>query len=516
VTETLASDDDSAGDSRAWQSVVPVGDSVRLPPDPHIMDSLGGNHRLETAVADLVDNCIDAGAARILIRFVVSDGKVRTFYIVDDGRGMNRDQIDSAMTVGSVRNYRATDLGHFGLGLKAASFSQADSLTVMSCNGDAAAVGRRWLQTKAKNSFLCDIVGYGFVCQELGRQWEFLTPKNRGTIIRWDDIRTFPSAADTEITTRFINDCITRLQHHLGLVFHRFLADGRVVIGIDVEDADVAETGPVTEIEPIDPFAYGRPGATGYPKNLTAQIYGTSLDAACHVWPGRSQLPQFRLNDKTTEQSQGFYFYRHDRLLQAGGWNNVEVPRRDLQLARVCIELNDTLVDSRVFRMNPEKSRIECGHEFSSAIAAATAEGGVTFNEYLNVARSTAKESNQRTRKRAAIVPLGRGVPPRVRRTVQQELIEIPGYDEIDVRWCDFHDDVLFDVDRQDHTIWLNQKYRRAITSGPGRFNDAPLVKTMLFLLVESMFHGAWLGPKERDNLDLWQTLLTAAAKEQQ
>jgi len=46
--------------------------------------------------------------------------------------------------------------------------------------------------------------------------------------------------------------------------------------------------------------------------------------------------------------------------------------------------------------------------------------------------------------------------------------------------------------------------------------NDAPLVKIALFLLLERLFHGDYLGPKERDDLELWQSLLTAAVKEQE
>lgn len=206
-----------------WQADIPVANSIKLPPDPHIVDAIGGNHRLETAVADLVDNSIDAGASRVLIRFVVADHQVRSFYVVDDGRGMARDQIDGAMTVGGRRSYGSSELGHFGLGLKAASFSQADSLTVISIADDSPAVGRRWLTIKASNSFECDVVGYEFCCRELQRPWGFVSPTT-GTIVRWDAIRVFPTGHDVAVTDRFVQDAATRLQQHLGMIFHRFIA----------------------------------------------------------------------------------------------------------------------------------------------------------------------------------------------------------------------------------------------------------------------------------------------------
>ncbi len=499
--------------AQGWQAEIPVGDSVVLPPDPHIMDAIGGNHRLETAVADLVDNSLDAGASRILIRFVVADYRVQSLYVVDDGRGMSRVTIDAAMTAGSVREYGSRELGHFGLGLKAASFSQADSLTVISLAADSAAVGRRWLTSKANKSFECDVVGYGFAIREMARPWGFVN-SDTGTIVRWDAIRSFPTGRDAAVATHFVQDATTRLQQHLGMIFHRFLERGQIQIGIDVEDVEMSGSGPIITVKPLDPFAYLRSGAGGYPKPLRTTIAGVGLAATCHVWPGRSQLSQFRLPGAPPEHYQGLYFYRRDRLLQAGGWNNVEVKRRELQLARVAIDLEDQLVLSGVFRMNPEKSRVECGGEFSEALDRARAEDGTSFREYVETARQSYKQSRRPSRARASVVPLGKGVPARLRREVQRELPCLPGYDEIDLRWRGLPEDVFFDIDRERNTIWLNSRYRRVV-AGDGHLNDAPLVKTLLFLLVETLFHGSWWGPKDRDNLELWQTLLTAAVKEE-
>ena len=451
MTDFAAAHDASAA-ALGWQAVIPIDNSVTLPPDPHIIDAIGGNHRLETAVADLVDNSLDAGASRVLVRFVLADHRVQSFYVVDDGRGMTREQIDGAMTVGGVRSYGSTELGHFGLGLKAASFSQADSLTVISIADDSPAVGRRWLTSKASKSFECDIVGYGFCERELKRTWGFVSPLT-GTIVRWDAIRVFPTGHDAEVASRFIQDATTRLQHHLGMVFHRFLEQDRIRIGIDVEDVSLLDTGPVVEVKPLDPFAYLRPGAGGYPQELRTTVNGLELTAVCHIWPGRSQQPQFRLPGAAPEHFQGLYFYRRDRLLQAGGWNNVEVQRRELQLARVAIDLDDALVTSRVFRMNPEKSRVESGHEFSEALDRARAEDGTTFQSYIETARQTLKQSNQRSRARAQIVPLGRGVPPHLRRTVERELNSLSGYEDVDLRWRHFTEDIFFDIDRDGNTI---------------------------------------------------------------
>lgn len=112
MNDSAGQGDDDSTAGMGWQATIPVAESIRLPPDPHIMDAIGGNHRLETAVADLVDNSIDAGASSVLIRFVVAANRVESFYVVDDGRGMTGGQIDPAMTPGgaNVQPYGARPL----------------------------------------------------------------------------------------------------------------------------------------------------------------------------------------------------------------------------------------------------------------------------------------------------------------------------------------------------------------------------------------------------------------------
>lgn len=515
MTEAAEGADLNAADPTRWQARIEVGGSKKLPPDPHVMDALGGNHRLETAVADLVDNAVDAGAAHVLIRFVVHQGQVQCFYVVDDGKGITRDRIDDAMTVGGVRAYTSSDLGFFGMGLKAATFSQADSLTLISRAVDSTAVGRRWLLGNARDSFECDVVGYGFCLRELSRPWEMLTPNPTGTIVRWDAIRGFPGSGDRNATSRFVQNAISRLRRHLGLVFHRFLDSGGLEIGIDVEYGESAVTGPVVLVKSLNPFGYQRPGAVGYPKELIAVVHGSPLTVKCHVWPPRSQLPQFRIAGASVDRFEGLYFYRRDRLLQAGGWNDAEIQDRSLQLARAEIHLDDYFVKPDLFRMNPEKSRVAGPIDFAQALIAAVALDGTTFSMYLDDARAAHKKARKPRGARSPIIAAGKGISPKLRKVVRGELEELPGHEPIKFSWRKVDDETFFSVDRETNTVWLNNRYRRAVVDSSG-VNDAPLVKIALFLLLEKLFHGDYLGPKERDDLALWQSLLTAAVKEQE
>lgn len=491
-----------------WDDV-PVTSSKTLPPDARLMETIGRNHMLETALADLVDNSVDAFAKHVLVRFIQRGPKLTSLVVVDDGIGMTDAVIDKAMTVGGQGDYDDRALGHFGIGLKAAALGQAKALTVASRAGTVA-VGRRWLVEKASHGFECDVVDHGFAAAMLDRDWGFVTPVS-GTVVRLDDLRDFPTASGNAVTERYLDKTTREIRHHLGLVFHRLIEDSTVAIAVDVEDVDTGETGAPFIVEPVNPFGYMRSGVPGYPKELSVRLGSKRIALQCHIWPGRSQLPAYKLPGKTVETHQGFYFYRHNRLLQAGGWNTVAHADKSLQLARVAVDITDDLAD--VFTMNPEKTRVQTTPEFTRAVEAA-ATNDFTFAGYLEAAGNAQKEASKRNAARARVMPPGKGLAPKVKNAIGRELEFLTGKDPIDIRWVDFEDDSFFDVDLDEPAIWLNKRYRWAVIGErDSSLNDAPLVKALLFLLAEKLFHGEYLGSRDRDNLDLWNEILGAAAR---
>ena len=105
-----------------------------------MLESLRGlGYSTSSALADILDNSISAGASTVRVDFTW-DGPRSTVRILDDGAGMNDAELESAMRLGD-RNpleVRAShDLGRFGMGLKTASLSQCRRLTVASVrNGE--------------------------------------------------------------------------------------------------------------------------------------------------------------------------------------------------------------------------------------------------------------------------------------------------------------------------------------------------------------------------------------------
>ena len=97
-------------------------------------------YNIETAIADIIDNSISANAKNI---YVDSNwhGDKTTITILDDGDGMDNEQLIQAMRPGAqnpLADRNLNDLGRFGLGLKTASFSQCRKLTVLSKQKDSA------------------------------------------------------------------------------------------------------------------------------------------------------------------------------------------------------------------------------------------------------------------------------------------------------------------------------------------------------------------------------------------
>jgi hypothetical protein len=128
-----------------------ISGKEKLPPAPDILDALEKDYPLEASIADLVDNSIDAEAKKILIRFVKKNGRQASLYIVDDGRDMDARTLKNAMQFAARRNYGPADLGMFGVGLKTASLSQAntESKTSKPWPENTAYAARRVLEIQA-------------------------------------------------------------------------------------------------------------------------------------------------------------------------------------------------------------------------------------------------------------------------------------------------------------------------------------------------------------------------------
>ena len=309
---------------------------LELPPRASaLVESLRDmGYSLPTALADVVDNSITAGARDIQL-FADTHEEFPAIGVLDDGTGMSQQELIEAMRPGSRSPLEAreeNDLGRFGLGLKTASFSQCRRLTVVtrkdrreSCavwDLDTVAARDRWVVEMPNSS--------------QGGRWTERLATN-GTLVVWEKLDRLVGAGGPGGRTDLVRQ-LDEARSHLEFVFHRFLSGrevGRVTISLNGR-----------ALMPFDPFHSTHPATQHH------QVEGIGLGGGrIRVWP--VTLPH---HDKVKQRewkryagpegyvsNQGFYLYRNRRLIVHGTWFRLARKHELTKLARVGIDIPNTM-----------------------------------------------------------------------------------------------------------------------------------------------------------------------------
>ncbi|MFA4084523.1 ATP-binding protein [Mycobacteroides salmoniphilum] len=490
----------------------PVGSKV-VPPDPSITSAIGRHHTLATAVADLVDNSIDSGATHVLVRFLMQATRPVGLQVIDDASGMDSTAIDDAMTYAKKREYQGHDLGHFGIGLKAASLSQANTLIVWSRRYGSPAVGRRLRKETIDAGPVVEEYSTADAAERLSNPLVDFS-MDTGTVVEWQDVQTFLTSSSEEEQRAWVNRTIQDLVNHLGLVVHRILERGDLTLTIDTFDVGLGVPGSPRPVRAIDPFSYRGVGQPGYPKNLRVDVADATGTAQVHIWPYRDKGPGFVQGGRSETESQGLYIYRNDRLLQAGGWNALATSRGDLAFARVVFDLTPELENH--VTINPEKMGTTFDDELRVAFARAKATDGTTLELFREHAKRAAKIARQRTASPIEAPLPGDGLPVSVKDAFAMYTEPNDPF-PIDIRWSLLPKERVYDIDIDKHRLVLNAKYRSAVVGHKSlNIDDAPLIKSMLLLLLEDHFVGTGSGAKKKREEAAWQAILLAAIEAQE
>ena len=303
-----------------------------------LMESLrGAGYSLPTAISDLIDNSITAGAANIWLHFHWSGAKSQVS-ILDDGRGMSENELVDAMRIGSrsPRDERdADDLGRFGLGLKTASISQARSLTVATRTTPSALPSiRRW-----DLDHLASVGEWQLLrpsAEVLGDGSATLGELPHGTLVVWDKLDRLvgDAGADDERARGQFHEAIRAVENHIAMVFHRLMT-GRGSVAIWLNGQRIA---------PWDPFLAGEDAT----QSLGSEHLGANAEVGVtpYVLPHHSRLTveQHRLagGPEGWNAQQGFYVYRNLRLLLPGDWLGLGFQKEEhYKLVRIQVDLSN-------------------------------------------------------------------------------------------------------------------------------------------------------------------------------
>lgn len=291
----------------------PLASRAAPPRASAMIEALRGlGYSTATALADIIDNSISAQAGSVSLGFAWA-GNASHITILDDGRGMDADELDAAMRLGErspLDPREADDLGRFGLGLKTASFSQCRRLTVASMQDGRMSCLRWDLDVLASSADH----GWHLLEEAAPGSEHLLKPllaASRGTLVLWEQLDRIVAPGFSE--QNFL-DLVDEVERHLAMVFHRFLDGERPALRLSINGRP---------IEPWDPFLPAHPATWSSPVARIPSATG-SVEVQCHVLPHRdhltSQQEQSVAGPYGWTAQQGFYVYRNRRMLLAGSW----------------------------------------------------------------------------------------------------------------------------------------------------------------------------------------------------
>ncbi len=484
-----------------------------LPPNYARLDkalrSIG--YSFEAAVADIIDNSIDAGARKILVRFVLQRDKPLDLVIWDDGSGMSEGTLKEAMRFGADVNEELHRLGKFGLGLKLASLSQAKELRVFTSASDGVA-GRGWLETGIAAGFVSTVLSPDECRAVLNRLVPDKSWRSSGTLVLWSQL--YRVGQNHENPEEHVQKLLRRLKDYLSLAFHRFLQrkSQPVSIALDIFDGDRSLEGLPLFIEPLNPFGYTASGAKDFPmKFVPSDGYEKHFEMTAHIWPPNSTSPEYALPGGANSR-QGFYFYRNNRLIQGGGWNGMRETEPHSSLARIAIDVDPKFdVD---LSLDVKKVQIQLPPAVLKAIQQAKSSSGLEFKKYLSIAQDTYRTKPVLPGD-LPLIPT-HGLPAEVRALLLDEL-RIAGtkrHRELSLVWTNLDDNEFFRLDRDNDTLYLNRSFRTALLHGlAGSSADIPVVKCLLFFALEDALASERMSSNIRKRTDRINRILAKAVR---
>lgn len=303
-----------------------------------------GNYDLPSALADLVDNSIKAGAHEITLTCRYNDGDPE-IRVRDDGHGLSGQELRDAMRPASsnpLAERSPDDLGRFGWGMKSASFSQCSRLTVLSRRGDDL-TGCVWNLTDV------DAWRMGVLdAEEIATTASPELLARDGVEVIWSDCDRL--SENRTLTKSEFNALIVHAGNRLALIFHRYLSG-------DVRGKKLTIRLNGRKIDGADPF-YRDHEATQHLEREHLEIGGRTIDIQPFILPHYSKLLPNQYDQLGGEEgflrNQGFYVYRNHRLIISGTWFRLVRHGELSQLVRVCVDIPNAL--DHIWKITIDKS----------------------------------------------------------------------------------------------------------------------------------------------------------------
>lgn len=314
-------------------------------------------YSFSTAVADIIDNSVSAGADTVNVYFDPI-ATVPFFCILDDGCGMNFTELNNAMMPGSDRSDKEDsdlELGRFGLGLKSASLSQCREFIVAS---------KKYGKVNAMAFDLDVIEDCRLMLKVLDKEEidslpyiNILHSYETGTLVVWNKFDKIESTAKSfEDSFRSV---VADAKKHVEFVFHRFYDD----IAIFFNNK---------RIERRDPFLLASFGRQQTGRTTRIPIGSSVITVTPYTLPFANSLTTEEKallgNPKSIFDEQGFYLYRNRRLISWGNWLRMGIRSELNKLARIQVDIPSSL--DEVWTLDVKKSSAKIPDIIKSQIKA--------------------------------------------------------------------------------------------------------------------------------------------------
>jgi hypothetical protein len=339
---------------------------LQLPPEPGrtIAGLSDTGYDALTALADIVDNSIAAGANEVRIKIDRDyNGKV-VVYIADNGHGMSMSALTNAMCYGSAERADKASLGKFGMGLKTASTAVCRRLSVVSRpDGRSDPVQMVWdvdhvIRTNSWEVEIPEKIDDGALSL-----LNSIAPNMSGTVVKWDKTYRFGGVGSYTIDEEGEHSAtlkpasykkfLAKIAAHLGLTFERFLnpEDRRA------PNVKIFLNG--TKVDPIDPFAK-QFSTVELEKEIPIKLEGGSVPIKLVVYtlPHRHEIrdEKSRALIPYGNDRQGVYIYRENRLLKAAYYFDAYTKEPHYSLFRMEFSFGHQL--DELFKVDIKKSQI--------------------------------------------------------------------------------------------------------------------------------------------------------------
>jgi len=332
-----------------------------LPPNPaRLIEGLRDTgYEFNTALADIVDNSIDANATQIDIMVEMDgDGDI-LISVADNGCGMNDTTLLNGMTYGAAGEVDQKRLGKFGLGLKTASTAFCRRLSVITRDSsESPLIKAIWdldhvVKTEDWELLLDEPSSYE------SQLFSETANHSSGTLVTWEKVDRLTKEYQSQggsYARKALEKFTSGFFQHASMVYQRFLdaSDNRARnINMTLNRKSVQSWSPFCESESETTLVAD--------KDLPVELNGKKLGSfhiRAFVLPRKEQFSSAEAAKKSrlSNSMQGIYIYRENRLIHPADWLGMLTKEPHFTLLRIEFSFNHGLDEA--FQVDIKKSRI--------------------------------------------------------------------------------------------------------------------------------------------------------------